>query len=197
MADKDKTEGAEGAKKTASTVLNSYFGTVDPATLETRKDKSGNDYYFAKMKVEGPEKVLDLYVRGKLMEAFKAKVDAGETIFVSGESLAKGNGMSVSMLEPKVYEGDILKIHASGNNDYGDYAAVKLKIDGMKNEPNVMLKGDDAQAAVAAGEGGKIKFEGAWKPEQNSETKKWYSRLTSASGLRANDPAPAAEGPGM
>ena len=186
------TEKTETEKKTPA-LLNAYYGTVDPASIETRQDKSKKDYLVAKLDVHGPEKTIDLYIRGKAMEAFRAKVEAGGQIFVQGESLAKGKGLSVSTLEPKTYEATISKIHGSGSNDYGDWTAAKIAIEGMEKERNVMLSGADARAASAAGEGGKITFKGAWKPNKNEKTGAWYSRLVSASSLEprgAEEPTP-------
>lgn len=191
MADKTETE-----KKPNTTLLNAYYGTVDPASIEEKKDKAEKTYLVAKLDVHGPEKTVDLYVRGKAMETFRAKVEAGGQIFVQGETLAKGKAISVSSLEPKAYEAKITKIHKTGTNDYGDWTAAKLAIDGMQNERNVMLSGADARAANEAGEGGTITFQGAWKPEKNEESGNWYSRLVSASSLEprssldAEAPAP-------
>lgn len=182
-------ENTEDKKPANTTLLNAYVGTVNPASVEVRQDKNKADYLVAKLDVHGPEKTVDLYIRGKAMEAFRAKVAEGGEIFVQGESLAKGKGISVSSLEPKAYEATITKLHASGSNEYGDWAAVKATIEGMKTERNVMLSGEDAKAAVAAGEGGKIKFDGAWKPEKNEQSGKWYSRLVSASSLKPNAPS--------
>ena len=176
------TEKTETEKKTP-VLLNAYYGTVDPASIETRQDKSKKDYLVAKLDVHGPEKTVDLYIRGKAMETFRAKVEAGGQIFVQGESLAKGKGLSVSSLEPKTYEATISKIHGTGSNEYGDWTAAKIAIEGMEKERNVMLSGADARAANAAGVGGKITFQGAWKPEKNEENGNWYSRLISASAL--------------
>lgn len=178
----------EDKKPANTTILNAYYGTVNPASVETKKDKNGADYVVAKLDVHSPEKTVDLYVMGRNVEAFKAKVAAGGEIFVQGESLAKGKGISVSSMEPKAYEAKISKLHKSGTNQYGDWAAVKVAIEGMKTERNVMLSGADANAAVAAGEGGTVKFDGAWKPEKNEQTGKWYSRLVSASSLKPNAP---------
>lgn len=181
------TEKTETEKKTGPALLNAYYGTVDPASIETRQDKTGKDYLVAKLDVHGPEKTVDLYIRGKAMETFRAKVEAGGQIFVQGEALAKGKAISVSLLEPKSYEAKITKIHKTGTTEYGDWTAAKLAIDGMQNERNVMLSGADARAANDAGEGGKITFQGAWKPEKNEETGNWYSRLVSASSLEPRD----------
>lgn len=189
MAEKTETE-----KKSNTTLLNAYYGTVDAASIAEKTDKAEKTYLVAKLDVHGPEKTVDLYVRGKAMETFRAKVEAGGQIFVQGESLAKGKGISVSSLEPKAYEAKITKIHKTGTNDYGDWTAAKLAIDGMQNERNVMLSGADARAANEAGEGGTITFQGAWKPEKNEETGNWYSRLVSASSLEPR-PAPEAETP--
>lgn len=181
-------ENNEEKKPAAAALLNAYVGTVNPASVEVRQDKNKADYLVAKLDVHGPEKTVDLYIRGKAMDAFRAKVAEGGEIFVQGEAIAKGKGISVSSLEPKAYEATITKLHGSGTNEYGDWAAVKANIEGMKTERNVMLSGADAKAAVAAGEGGKIKFDGAWKPEKNEQSGKWYSRLVSASSLKPNAP---------
>lgn len=178
MAEKTETE-----KNPNTTLLNAYYGTVDPASIEEKTDKSDKTYLVAKFDVHGPEKIVDLYVRGKAMETFRAKVEAGGQIFVQGESLAKGKGISVSSLEPKTYEAKITKIHKTGTNEYGDWTAAKIAIDGMQNDRHVMLSGADARAANEAGEGGTITFQGAWKPEKNEESGNWYSRLVSACSL--------------
>jgi hypothetical protein len=188
MAEKTETD-----KKQTTALLNAYYGTVDPASIVEKKDKAEKTYLVAKLDVHGPEKTVDLYVRGKTMEAFRAKVEAGGQIFVQGETLAKGKAISVSSLEPKSYEAKITKIHKTGTNDYGDWTAAKVSIDGMQNERNVILSGADARAANEAGEGGTITFKGAWKPSKNEETGAWYSRLSSASALEPRSeevPAP-------
>ena len=189
MAEKTETE-----KKPNTALLNAYYGTVDPASIEEKTDKAKKTYLVAKLDVHGPEKTVDLYVRGKAMETFRAKVEAGGQIFVQGETLAKGKAISVSSLEPKSYEAKITKIHKTGTNDYGDWTAAKVAIDGMQNERNVMLSGADARAAKEAGEGGTITFQGAWKPEKNEKSGSWYSRLVSASSLEPRS-APEAETP--
>jgi len=178
-------ENTETDKKQTPALLNAYYGTVDPTSIEEKKDKSGKTYLVAKLDVHGPEKTVDLYVRGKTMETFRAKVEAGGQIFVQGETLAKGKAISVSMMEPKTYEAKISKVHKTGTNEYGDWTAAKIAIEGMKSERNVMLSGADARAANEAGDGGKITFQGAWKPAKNEENGKWYSRLISSSALES------------
>jgi hypothetical protein len=176
-------------KKPASTIiLNAYYGTVNPASVETKKDKNGADYVVAKLDVHSPEKTVDLYVFGKAMETFRAKIEAGGQIFVQGESRAAGKGINVSSFEPKTYEAKISKIHETGTTEYGDWTAANIAIEGMDKEKNVMFSGNDARAASAAGEGGTITFQGAWKPKKNEQTGKWYSRLVSASSLKPNAP---------
>lgn len=186
MAETTQTEARN------ATVLNSYVGTVDAGSVEARKDKKGNDYLVAKMTVHGPDKEVDLYVRGAMMEVFLAKVEAGGQIFAQGEIIAKGKGLSVTNLEPKTYEATIVKIHGTGTNEFGDWTSARLAIDGMAKERNALLGGADAHAANAAGEGGKISFKGAWKPEKN-ENNTWYTKLVSASSLEpriSEEPSP-------
>jgi hypothetical protein len=191
MADKTETD-----KKPNTTLLNAYYGTVDPASIEEKTDKAEKTYLVAKLDVHGPEKTVDLYVFGKVMDAFRARVEAGGQIYVQGESIAKGNGISVSALEPKTYEATIAKIYETGTTQYGDWTSARIAIPGMAKEKSVMFSGEDARAANAAGEGGTITFQGAWKPNKNEKTGNWYSRLVSASSLEprssldAEAPAP-------
>jgi hypothetical protein len=185
----DMAEKTETEKKTNPALLNAYYGTVDPSSIETRQDKNGKDYLVAKLDVHGPEKTVDLYLFGKTMETFRAKVEAGGQIFVQGESRAAGKGINASYFEPKTYEAKIIKIYGTGTTKYGDWTSAKISVDGMQKEKSVMFSGEDARAANAAGEGGTITFQGAWKPEKNEETGAWYSRLVSASSLEPNRPA--------
>lgn len=187
MTEKTETEKKEPA------LLNAYYGTVDPASIETKQDRNGKDYLVAKLDVHGPEKTVDLYVFGKTMETFRAKVEAGGQIFVQGESRAAGKGINASSFEPKTYEAKISKIYETGTTQYGDWTAAKIAVLGMEKEKNVIFSGADARAASAAGKGGKITFKGAWKPNKNEKTGAWYSRLVSASSLEprgAEEPTP-------
>lgn len=164
-------------------LLNAYVGKVDPASIEEKTSASGKPYVVAKLDVESPEKTVDIYVHGeKRIAELKEKIETGAPIFVQGETLAAGKGISVGGFEPKTYTGTIEKIHASGRNDYGDWAAVRMDI-GLKSPRNIMLSGQDALDAVAAGEGSEFSFQGAWKPEKNPESGNWYSKLVSASSL--------------
>lgn len=190
----DNTENTGGANRT---LINSFMGTVDPASIKEHEDKKENSYITAEMTVPGREDPVTLYVRGNNVDTVRQKAEAGETMFVQGDSLAKGTGLGVSVTEPKEYTGKIETLHKSGTNDYGDWAAVKLDVEGMKNAKQVMLTGDDAKAAVEAGEGGSVTFKGAWKPEKNEESGNWYSRLTSANSLDRQPAKDADAEPGM
>lgn len=179
MADENANNEGGGSPD----IINSFIGTIDPSTIEDSKDKKGNAQITAKMTVPGRDDPVTLYVRGDNIDPVRKKAEAGEPMFVQGSSLAKGASLGVTIIEPKEYTGTIEKLHKSGTNDYGDWAATKMAIEGMKNPKQVMLTGDDANAAVESGEGGSVTFKGAWKPAKNDESGKWYSRLTSANSL--------------
>lgn len=190
----------EDKKAGSQTLLNAYVGMMNPAEIVEKQDRNGKPYAVGKFHVTGPDKVIDVYAFGKNAETLREKAATGEPFFIQGESLARGTGLSVSSFEPKTYEATVVKIYANGSNDYGDWAATRLAIEGMGTEKQAMLSGKDARAVLAAGEGGKISFEGAWKPELNEQSKKWYSRLVSAGSVGRAPRAPAPEddmAPGM
>lgn len=190
MADQDN--------KQKVVLLTSFMGTVEAANVEMKTGKGDKQYMEAKMDVPGKDAQITLYVHGEdRVKKMQEKINAGGAIFVQGEALARGAGLGVTLLEPKKYEGEIVALHKTGTNEIGDWAAARLKLDGMEKERNVMLTGDDAKAAIEAGAGGKIAFAGAWRASKNEENGKWYSQLVSASSLERAPVAEKDPEPGM
>ena len=163
------------------TLVNAFVGKVDPKSMKRHHGHDGHPYVSAIMTVPGRERPVRLYLRGAAVQGVRERAHEDREIFVEGDIMMAGRCLSVWRIDPKQYTGTIEVIHKVGCNRRGDWAAVRMTVDGVSMQ--VMLSGADARAAAAAGAGGSITFKGAWKPQRNEMTGTWSSRLVSASSL--------------
>ncbi|MFG6080362.1 hypothetical protein ACEUZ9_000912 [Paracoccus litorisediminis] len=158
-------------------LLDTKFGTVAPASIEALKDRKDGDYVKAKfISVGGKE--IDIYARGKNIDVLKAKAEAGEPFLATGELLAKGKGLSLSAVDGKVYNGTVEEITKEGTNEYGAWAAVKLKVAGKDKAWPVLLTGDDVAKAA---KGKDIEVNLVWTAGQRDG--RWSTSAVSANSL--------------
>lgn len=170
---------AEEEKKGASrNLLDTKFGTVDASSIVAKEDKGGKPFIVAKMTTAGG-KEIDVYARGKNIDVLKAKAEAGEPFLATGELLARGKGLSLSSVDGKEYSGKVVEVTKEGSNDYGDWKAVKLQVEGKDKPWSVLLTGDDAEKAVKDAD---ITVNLAWTAGQIDG--RWMTSAVSSASLK-------------
>lgn len=177
-------------KKTSANreLLDTKYGTVDPASIVEKKDKSDKTYLVAKLSTAGGTKEFDIYARGKMMDTLKEKAAAGEPFLATGELLAKGKGLSLAAVDGKLYKGTVTDVTKEGSHDNGAWKAVKLQVEGKDRPWSVLLTGDDAEAAT---KGAEIEVNLVWTAGQHDG--RWSTSAVSADSLKRvrNEPEAA------
>lgn len=172
-------------------LLDTKFGTVDPASIQMVKGK--NDAEYAKGKfVSVGGKEIDIYAHGKLADTLKEAAASGEPFLASGTLLAKGAGLSLSRVGAKEYEGKVLELGKSGENESGPWQAAKIQVEGKDRAWNVLLTGDDVAKAEV---GADIKVDLVFTASQRDG--RWSSSPISANSLTRRPEPEAAPEPSM
>ena len=186
----------DNAKKEFA-LLDTKFGTVDPASISEQTSKTDKPYLTATM-VTGSGKEVTIYAHGeKRIAALREKAATGEPLFVTGELLAKGAGISASKFEPTTYSGKITEITKEGENDGRPWAAAKLKVADKEKPMAILATGDDVARVKQAGDA-EIAIDAVWVARKR-EDGSWRSSAVSANTLM-REPAPEAgepEAPGV
>lgn len=183
------TENKPAAKP--QVLLDTKYGTIAPDSVTEHKSKTDKPYLTATLTTGGGKDVT-VYAHGeKLMESLRAKADAGEPTFVTGELLAKGTGISASKFEPTVYTGKVVEIGKTGDNN-GPWAVAKIQVEGKEKPMSVLVTGDEVERVKNAGDA-EIKLDVVWTAGQVDG--RWRSGAQTANGLKREPAAPKVEEP--
>jgi len=177
-------------------LLDTKYGTVDPATIEEKSGKGDKTYLTATL-VSGSGKETTVYAHGeKAMQTLREKAEAGEPFFVMGELIAKGTAISASKFDPVTYKGKVAEVTKEGANDSGPWALVKMAVEGKERPVNILATGDEVERLKGAGDA-EVSVDVAWVAGKNGD--RWMTSAQTANSLQ-RAPRPAVEDapePGM
>lgn len=171
------------AQEKPRALLSAYRGTVDPGSVQVKAGRGDCRFLVGSFTSREGDETLRIYAHGENIERIKDLAARGEEFFVQGEMLQNGRAISATLLRPKEYAGRVVKIQRHGTSRFGEWAWVIFAPAGRSGFWRVMLANGDARRAIQAGEGGSVRFHGAWKAKLDKETGSWRSHLISASYL--------------
>lgn len=167
MTEETNSQVSEGQSKAQNKdIYTSYHGRLEAGSIEESTDKRGQQYVTAKLVVPtGAEttKTVKIYGFGDQAQALRAAYQAASDTIIHGFLLAGGSQLRSTSFGPVEHEGKISYLK-HGTNDLGQWASFLLERpkksgEGTYSTP-ALLTGEDAQRAIAAGDGAVFKFSG-------------------------------------
>ena len=182
-------------KKASRELVDTKYGVIVAGSVEEKPTKNDAEKTYMTATLRTATKEMTVYAHSPAAkEALTAKAESGEPTFVMGELLAKGAGISASVFAPKTYEGKVVEIGKTGENEYGPWAVTSLEVEGKDKPIKFLATGDDVAKMK---EGESVSVDIAWVAGQR-ENGSWGTSPVSANNIVRDIPAAEkAEEPSM